>query len=224
MSRLIRWRPAAAVAVALALAAPAPALAHEDRHVHGYQMTVGWRDEPAFAGVRNAVQVILSTGSGAPVRDAGGGLTVQVLYAGRATPPMPLRPAFGASFGTPGEYDAPLVPTRPGAYGFHVRGSIGGTAIDESFTSSPSGFPGVEDDGSISFPVADPTRGEIAQRLERLGPRLDGARERADDAAGAATRATILAAVGVALAVVGLGMMAASRRRAPVARPQPERS
>ena len=224
MSRLIWWRPAVMAAAALALAASTPALAHEDRRVHGYLMAVGWRDEPPFVGVPNAFQLILSTGSGSPVRDLGDGLTVQVVYAGRTSAPMALRPAFGTSFGTAGEYQAPLIPTRPGAYGFRIRGSVGGTSVDESFTSSPSGFPGVEDDGSISFPVADPTRGEIAQRIERMGVRLDGARSRADDASGAATRATILASVGVALSLLGLGMMAASRRRAPVPTPQPERS
>ncbi|MDX6645419.1 MAG: hypothetical protein QOK40_1146, partial [Miltoncostaeaceae bacterium] len=52
MSRLIRWRAAAAAASLLALAAAPPALGHEDRNVHGYRMAVGWRDEPAFSGVR----------------------------------------------------------------------------------------------------------------------------------------------------------------------------
>jgi hypothetical protein len=222
MSRSLPWRSAAAAAAALALAAPAGA--HEERLVggsNGVRMTVGWRDEPAFAGARNAVQLILSTPYGTPRGDADPTLTVQVVHDGRRSVPLALR---GAPAGPPGEYSTPLIPTRPGPYTFRFRGTIDGVAIDEAFAPSPTTFPAVEEDAAISFPVADPSRGQMAQRLDRVGSRLDEARGRAEDASSAATRATILAAVGAAFGGIGLGLIVSSRRRERVGAPQPRRS
>ena len=36
---------------------PPPALAHEERDAGGVQFVVGWGDEPAFSGAKNAVEV-----------------------------------------------------------------------------------------------------------------------------------------------------------------------
>jgi hypothetical protein len=225
MPRSLPWCTAAAVATATALALAGPAGAHEERLVggsDGLRMTVGWRDEPAFAGTRNAVEVTLGTAYGRPLDDAEEGLTVQVVYGGRASAPMTIAAAPAPA--PAGEYATPLIPTRPGPYTFRFRGTVDGTPVDESFTSSPTTFPAVEEDAAISFPVADPSRGQMAQRLDRLGSRLDDASGRAADASGAATRATILAAVGAGLGAFGLGMMVSSRRRERVGAPQPRRS
>jgi hypothetical protein len=53
---------------------------------------------------------------------------------------------------TPGAYDAYFFPTAAGDYTFHIFGEIEGTAVDESFTSSPEGFSSVEAREELEFP------------------------------------------------------------------------
>jgi hypothetical protein len=224
MTRPVRLFAAAAAAAALALGGVAGASAHEHRTVAGgaYLMRVGWSNEPTFTGVRNAVQLFLDDHDGKPVTDLNGSLQVQVSYQGMASGQLALSPAFGATFGTPGEYDAPLMPTRPGVYTFRFTGTIHGTPIDESFTSSPTTFDSVQDETAIEFPVKDPGRGDLAIGAQRLASRVDplpgevdAASAHATSAQDAATRATVIGAVAlvVALAVAG-GAVLASRRRA----------
>ena len=49
----------AAAAAALAIAA-APAMAHTQKTVGAYQLTVGWGGEPAYAGQLNSVQLVIA--------------------------------------------------------------------------------------------------------------------------------------------------------------------
>jgi hypothetical protein len=175
---------AAAAAIALALLA-APAAAHEQRHVNGNDVVVGWLEEPAFAGFLNAVQFIATRG-GQPVEDAR--LEVEVVFGDPAgeerTDPMPLEPAFGA----PGEYHATLIPTRPGRYTFHVTGTMDGP-VDELFTSGPQTFDDIEEVSGVQFPAQDPSAGELGEAVTQLQEQLDEARaaaQKARDRAGAA--------------------------------------
>jgi hypothetical protein len=168
---------AAAAAVALALPA-APAAAHEQRHVNGNDVVVGWLEEPAFAGFLNAVQFIATRG-GQPVEDAR--LEVEVVFGGpdgeQRTDPMPLEPAFGA----PGEYHATLIPTRPGQYTFSVTGRMDGP-VDEVFTSGPETFNDIEEVSGVQFPEQDPSAGELGEAVTQLQEQLDGARTAAQEA------------------------------------------
>ena len=50
---------AATAAVALAITA-APAMAHTQKTVGAYQLTVGWGGEPAYAGQLNSVQLVIA--------------------------------------------------------------------------------------------------------------------------------------------------------------------
>jgi hypothetical protein len=175
---------AAAAAIALALPA-APAAAHEQRHVNGNDVVVGWLEEPAFAGFLNAVQFIATRG-GQPVEDAR--LEVEVVFGGpdaeQRTDPMPLEPAFGA----PGEYHATLIPTRPGQYTFHVTGTMNGQ-VDEVFTSGPETFDDIQEVSGVQFPEQDPPPGELAEAVTQLQEQLDEAQaavQEARDRAGAA--------------------------------------
>ena len=71
-----------------------------------------------------------------------------------------------------GNYEAVLVPTRPGTYEFHFPGTVEKEEIDEVFTSGPETFSDIEDPASIAFPVADPSTADPSERLERETVRL----------------------------------------------------
>jgi hypothetical protein len=219
-TRHLRLLLAAAGGAAAALAAVGGVSAHEHRTVAqgAYTMTVGWSGEPTYTGGRNAVQLFVRDAQDKPVTDLGAdSLKVQVVYQGQASDVLALEPAFGATFGTPGEYDAALQPTRPGDYTFHFTGAIHGTAVDESFTSSPKTFNAVKDDTSIEFPVKDPGRGDLSTAVQRLGDRvaplparITAAQSSAQGAADAGNRATVLAVLALVLALLvggGLGML-----------------
>ena len=55
--------------------------------------------------------------------------------------------------GTPGDYEAPLIPTIPGDYTFHLAGKIHDTAVDETATSSDLTFDSAVDETDIQFPA-----------------------------------------------------------------------
>ncbi len=74
--------------------------------------------------------------------------------------------------GTPGDYEAPLIPTVPGDYTFHLTGKIHDTAVDETATSSDSTFDSAVDDTAIQFPAKVPTLTEVTTRLDRLDARV----------------------------------------------------
>lgn len=182
-----------------------PALAHEQRTVGTVRMTVGWAAEPAYTGFRNAVQLFLKDASRQPILDLGDGLRVQVLFGTQKTGLLPLDPSFDpdTGLGTPGEYDAPIIPTRPGTYTFRFVGAVRGQRIDQSFTSSETTFAPVRDARAVEFPARDPSPAELSGLLERLRPRVDAAQAAARDAAGAAAQDRWLAAIGIVLGAVG---------------------
>jgi hypothetical protein len=216
---------ACALGVVAVLTMAGPAQAHEQRDVAGHSMVVGWGDEPTFSAFKNAVQVFvneLGTGGqeeGPPVEDAE--LEVEVLFGGEdaeeSIGPMPLEPAFGS----PGEYLATVVPTRPGQYTFHITGALDGEEVDEFFTSGPDTFSEVADPADIEFPVQDPTRGDLASGLQQLQAENADLQEQvaaAEDAESAADTARLLAIIGIVAGVIGLVVaVAALARRRPAA-------
>jgi hypothetical protein len=187
-------------------------------------MTVGWVSEPTFTGFPNGVALVLNDSAGAPITDLGDTLKVEVSLGEEKSGPLALEPAFGEGFGTPGEYNAHLIPTRPGAYSFHFTGSVHGQNLDETFTASEEhgeGFSLVEDPNEDAFPAKDPSTAELAQKIERIDPRLEQAQQQlaasandADDAKSSASTATILGVVALVAAVaLGGGALLAARRR-----------
>lgn len=220
--RSLRFPSAAALAVALLVLMAAPAFAHEERSVGAFDMAVGFGSEPAYAGEVNSVQLLLSK-SGQPVLDLGDTLKVEVTF-GDQTQTFPLEPFFEeGEFGTLGDYRAWFIPTSSGQYSFHFTGTIDGQDVDETFTSGPKTFSDVESPQSVEFPVQDPTAGELADRIDRVEPRLASAigdvqsdvQATADDASSAKTTGLIgiaIGAIGLILAVVAL--VTARRRKA----------
>jgi len=213
----------ASVVAMLAFAA-GPASAHEERDVGKYTFAVGFGQEPAYAGQPNSVQMFLSQ-NGKPVNDLGDTLSVTVGF-GDQTVDLSIVPAFeiGES-GTPGDYRAWFIPTRAGHYTFHFTGSIGSQKVDETFTSGPKTFDDVVSPTDAEFPVADPTNGELADRITREIPRLDtaiadvkssaqtSAASASDDAKSAKTLALIGIVVGGLGLIAGISAVAMARRR-----------
>jgi hypothetical protein len=218
-----RLGAALVVSAALTVMTAGPAFAHEDRPVGPVKTVVGWANEPAYTGYPNSVALFLNDASDQPIEDLGDTLKVEVSFGEEKTGPLAMEPAFGDDFGTKGEYRADLIPTRPGAYTFHFTGTVRGQSFDQSYTSSETGFDEAKDDTEVAFPVKDPSRGALAQKLDRIDPRLVAAQQEAaavkqdaDAAKSSATTATVIAIVAIVLAVVlgGVALMGARRRTA----------
>lgn len=228
--RAMRYAMVVAMLTSFLAVVAGPALAHERRvDQAGHEFVVGWLEEPAFAGFKNAVQFIASHGDGDPITEAQ--LQVEVAFgaadADEVTDPMPLE----AAFGTPGEYHAFLIPTRPGTYSFHVFGTLeAGEEIDETFTSGPDTFNDILEPAEVQFPAQDPSTGELAEAVSRLQTRVESAQDNASavsqelaaarsDAEGAndaASLARLLAilALGVAVVAIVAAVLIERRRRA----------
>ena len=208
---------AAVLAVVLVPLLAAPALAHGEHKVANYKVEVGFGTEPAYAGETNSVQLIISNND-KPVTDAKG-LKVAVSTGDAEAKPFPLAPYFGDDWGTPGDYRAFFIPTAPGAYTFHVTGTLGGKKVDERYTSGKDGFDEVTDAAEVQYPTPEPTGSQLTTRLDRETARLNAAlaaeREQAGDQVADARRlATIGLVVGALglLAAVGMGVVALRRR------------
>jgi hypothetical protein len=202
-----------------------PATAHEERDEGKYVFAVGFGTEPAYAGQLNSVQLLLSDGSGHPVAELRSGLEVSVSF-GDQTQSYPIEPNFEVGeFGTPGDYRAWFIPTRPGQYAFHFTGTVNGQQVDETFRSGPRTFDDVHDPSEVEFPVKDPSVGEVAERIDREVPRLESsidevrataastAASASDDASSARTLAVVALAVGALGLVVGVAALFQGRRR-----------
>lgn len=224
------------VAAVLLSVMAAPASAHEGRKVGRYQLVVGFGDEPAYAGTRNSVQLIVSDASGRPVTDLDvGKVAVHAFYGTKADPSLPkivlpMEPHFGDGWGTPGDYQSFFVPSAPGRYSFHVHGAINGQKVNQVFTSGPRTFGDVLDPAKTTFPaLKDPSTGQLAQRLDREVPRLTAsvqsvltlsraAERRADgklaQARQLAFAGMLLGLIGIVLAGVAVASARGARRRA----------
>jgi hypothetical protein len=226
-----RFAPLVAAACLLALSAGGAA-GHVIEHAGTYTVALGWQHEPAYVGSQNAVQIIVTDSAGKGVTDLGSeDLTVVVSTGGQQTAALTFDTGFDpdTGLGTPGEYDAQLFPTSPGAYTFHLKGAIHGKAIDVTETSSDKTFNSVTGSTDVEFPVKLPTMAEVSTRLDRIDTRIvalgtttaptqasvDGANAAASDARAAADRALIIGAGVGALGVI-VGLLALVRSRRPV--------
>lgn len=195
---------AAAVAAAAAALAAAPAAgAHVTRSSGPYRVELGWGREPAISGSENFVDVGVTQASGGPAAGGRADLQVEVSF-GAARTTLPLVPAE-----SPGRFRAVLVPTRPGAYAFHVTGTLGGRAIDVRAACSERTFDCVTPASEVQFPVKAPSSGELAQRVERELPRA----ERAAGSAQSAKRVAVAALCVAGLALAGAAGLAWRGRR-----------
>jgi len=159
-----------------------------------YTVALGWVHEPTYVGEQNAVQVVIKDAAGKAVTDLNDGdLKVTVAVGGKTSDPLDLLNTFDpdTGLGVPGDYEAPIIPTAPGDYTFHLTGSIHGTAVDETATSSDSTFNSAVDATGIQFPNQLPALTDIITRLDRIDARLSASPAPSSGAAAAASAAPV---------------------------------
>jgi len=178
------------------LTLPAGVRAHEKIRIGTLQLTIGWSDEPAFAGFRNSVEVEVADASGSPVADLPNRLTVEVSFGDRRVM-MPLL----AAGRQPGTLRAGIIPTRVGTYAFRVTGRLKDQLIDVTSTCSEKTFPCVIDPADIQFPEKDPSAGQLADRIIQSQPRVEQAVDGAAEARLLSFASLAIAAVAVAATV-----------------------
>jgi hypothetical protein len=187
---------AASAAAVLSLSFAASALAHEERTVAGYDLEVGFIAEPVYVGERSGLEIHV-TKEDKPVEGLETTLKAQVVFGSQQRDLT-----LAAREDDPGWYESVFIPTAAGKYTFHLTGAIEGQAIDESFTSSPTGFDEVQEAATGQFPNILPTTTEVSANATK------GA-----DAAGQLPLAIGLGAVGAVLGLVALAVSLAGRRR-----------
>src|SRR5919106_4716995 len=176
-----------------------PAMAHETRQVGEYEFVVGWWTEPAFANQPNGPEVTISR-AGKPVVE-GVGLNVDVIF-GEEITTYELEPAFVVGvFGEPGNYNADLVPTRPGTWEYRIYGTVEGTEVDEVFTSGPETLNDIQDPAATAFPAADPNNAQLSERIQTEADRVAALESETEkDVSSART----LGLIGIIVGAVGL--------------------
>lgn len=201
MLRHHRIGPGTALLTTIVLLLPSTSLrAHETQNVEKLRVTVGWGNEPVYTGFGNVVEVDVADAAGAAVTDPSGTLSAEVSF-GNERIVLPLMPEGKR----PGHYSAPIVPTRPGTYTFHITGTMKGQAVDLSSTCSDRTFDCVADVAEVQFPAKDPSPGQLAEGLGRAMPRAEQALASASAARTVAYASIALAVLAVAVAI-GLGV------------------
>ena len=130
-------------------------LEHIHVNVSNYEIVIGWVNEPAYAGVFNAVSVEISmwtngNTSSVPIVGAEANLTITISKGGVSTPPQSLIP----SDEVPGFYTVPFMPSQVGGtYVTHTNGILGNYKITDlqiglDDPSSPLVFPSIQSSSS----------------------------------------------------------------------------
>jgi hypothetical protein len=223
-TRIRCLRAVAALGTMLALALVGSAAAHTVQVVGPYTVTIGWLREPTYVGELNAVQFLVHDATGPVDGLSTDTLSLVVSTGSSQSDPLDFAPTFDedTGLGLPGEYLAPIIPTAPGDYTFHLAGTIEETPIDLTVTSSDSTFDAAVAPTGIQFPVALPALGDVATRMDRVDSRLETAESasteaasKADDARSAASQSMLvgLAAGGLGILVGMVALVVAMRKR-----------
>jgi hypothetical protein len=169
----------AVLLLVVVLAFPQTVLAHQNIQIGDYAVEYGWVNEPAVANQPNAV-VINITGANGDTNIDITNLQIQAVLGGEKKM-LTLQP-LGES--TPGQFIAPMTPTRAGTYTFHLSGTVGPTAFNNDVTPEE-----VHTADLVQFPLA----ATAAQTASGLG--LEG---------WLGLAGIILGALGIFLAVLAL--------------------
>ena len=194
--RSLRIVGAFAFAALSLIAFAQPAAAHERRTVGPYQLVVGFVAEPAFLGVQNGVSLaVTDTRSSKPVEGLEKTLSVEIFAGGLSTPlALPLQTRFGL----PGSYAAYFIPTKEGAYRFHLKGKVDATDLNEQFESGPGRFDEVKAVAPLQYPERVPAGADLSRTLAELRSTADQVR--------------VLAIAALVLAVAAIALPLARRR------------
>jgi hypothetical protein len=181
------------IALGLVGVASQPALAHTRVEIGPYVIVLGWLQEPAIVGERNALTLEITVDE-SPVVGAESSLDAELLYAGRA-----FRTNLVPSL-TPGLYTAEIFPTVRGQYEIHLFGTLGDLEIDETLEPEEV-FPA----SRIQFPEPQPDLRDLQRewesRLAQVESQLQTAR--------------VLAIGGLATGLIGIGLAAFTLWRRP---------
>jgi hypothetical protein len=180
----------------LTMSSVLPVLAHEERTVGAYDLELGLIAEPVYVGDRSGLEIHV-TKDDKPVEGLETTLKAQVIFGGQQRDLT-----LSAREDDPGWYESVFIPTAAGKYTFHLTGTIEGQTIDQSFTSSPTGFDEVNEAATGQFPNILPTTTEVSVSANK------GA-----DAAGQLPIAIGLGAAGAVLGLLALAVSLAGRRR-----------
>ena len=183
-------------ALILTMSSVVPAFAHEERTVGDYDLEVGFIAEPVYVGERSGLEIHV-TKADQPVDGLETTLKAQVVFGSQSRDLT-----LSAREADPGWYQSVFIPTAAGKYTFHLTGTIEGKTIDESFTSSPTGFDEVTEAATGQFPDILPTTTQVSADARK------GA-----DAAGQIPLAIGLGAAGAVLGLIALAISIAGRRR-----------
>jgi len=146
------------------------ASAHERREVVGgeYRLTVGWRVEPAFEDVSNAVDIfVVRLPSGEPVSVRDGDdldLNVSLLYlddeefGADILASRDMGNGISQDFSNPSRYNLAVTPTRDGAYGILVEGTIEGNVVSELYVCGNGSLSATSSYDCIEDPEVFPDR------------------------------------------------------------------
>ena len=206
---------AAVMAATLLTFIPQIASAHVERTVGPFDLEIGFRDEPVYVGVPNAVFLALMK-DGEEVADVGDSLTVTLGFGDQTSDPIVFEPME-----EPGQFQAPFVPSQAGAYTFTLSGSVDGDELELSLTSGPETFDEAQDVAAATFPAVQfPTNTDLASRIEQESERtstdlgtVTGDVQTANDAASSAkTVDTIGIVVGALGLIVGAAALATRKR------------
>lgn len=124
-----------------------PAAAHEPRTVGDFDVEFGWQTEPAYTTLLNGAEFFIHDASGAGITGLEDTLQLEVSYGGKS---KILK--FHTVEDDDGHYIAPIIPTQPGDYSFHITGKVNDTDFDETFTSADGKFDSVSPVSDIQFP------------------------------------------------------------------------
>lgn len=131
------------------------ALAHERVEIGPYIVVVGWVNEPAIVGERNALLLEVAEND-EPVTGVEATLDAELQYAGR-TFRSNLTPSL-----TPGQYTVEFFPTVRGQYGVRLFGTIGETEVDEIIEPEE-----VFSADRIQFPEPQPSVRELQRETQQ---------------------------------------------------------
>jgi hypothetical protein len=181
-----------------------PVLAHERREVGTYQLVVGFLTEPAFEGLKNGVDLrVLARETQQPVEGLERTLQVELTYVpSGAARVLRLRTIYRE----PGHYTADLIPTVPGHYRFRFFGSLGETAVNETFESRAGGgqFDDVDASADLQFPERLPAPREMQSAIRGTQQTAQQAQDAALAAQAGRASAQTLAIIGAVLGALGL--------------------
>jgi len=192
------------IAVAGLLVAP-PAAAHEHVMQGEYELTVGWRAEPAIVGSLNGLALGIQDHlwNGTIVWVVG---VENDLAATLTTGPASTMKALTPQDDQPGWYTFDVIPTVAGVYSVRLVGMLNTTAVNVTVDLDP-----VAQASDYQFPVTEPSATDLQNSIAQLNAQL----------ATLQTLLTVLVAVAVLAVLIGAVSLAFAIRTSRAIRRSP---